>query len=120
MPAYDRNEANSIFMSGDAAFTVADPLWWGTFNDPAKVKVVGKVSAARFPLGRTARGLRRDDIRLGDSEVDLARAQGAGQEMLGAMMTTRKADEAVEGDRRAAADTQFWPRSRPRIPSWSS
>jgi ABC-type glycerol-3-phosphate transport system substrate-binding protein len=51
MPAYDRNEANAIFMAGDAAFTVADSLWWGTFNDPAKSKVAGKVAAARFPLG---------------------------------------------------------------------
>jgi ABC-type glycerol-3-phosphate transport system substrate-binding protein len=38
-------------MSGDAAFTVADSLWWGTFNDPAKSKVAGKIAAARFPLG---------------------------------------------------------------------
>ena len=51
MPAYDRNEANAVFMAGDAAFTVADSLWWGTFNDPAKSKVAGKVAAARFPLG---------------------------------------------------------------------
>ena len=51
MPAYDRNEANAIFMAGDAAFTVADSLWWGTFNDPAKSKVAGRVAAARFPLG---------------------------------------------------------------------
>jgi ABC-type glycerol-3-phosphate transport system substrate-binding protein len=51
MPAYDRNEANAIFMAGDAAFTVADTLWWGTFNDPNKSKVAGKIAAARFPLG---------------------------------------------------------------------
>ena len=51
MPAYDRNEANAVFTSGDAAFTVADTLWWGNFNDPAKSKVAGKVAAARFPLG---------------------------------------------------------------------
>src|SRR6185295_9122101 len=35
MPAYDRNEANAIFMSGDAA----------------KSKIAGKIAAARFPLG---------------------------------------------------------------------
>jgi ABC-type glycerol-3-phosphate transport system substrate-binding protein len=51
MPAYDRNEANAIFMAGDAAFTVADTLWWGTFNDPNKSKIAGKIAAARFPLG---------------------------------------------------------------------
>jgi ABC-type glycerol-3-phosphate transport system substrate-binding protein len=51
MPAYDRNEANAIFTGGDAAFTVADSLWWGAFNDPAKSKIAGKIAAARFPLG---------------------------------------------------------------------
>src|SRR5262249_19723801 len=51
MPAYDRNEANAVFMAGDAAFTVADTLWWGTFNDPAKSKIAGKIAAAPFPLG---------------------------------------------------------------------
>ena len=51
MPAYDRNEANAVFTAGDAAFTVADSLWWGNFNDPAKSKVAGKIAAARFPLG---------------------------------------------------------------------
>jgi len=35
MPAYDRNEANAIFMAGD----------------PAKSKIAGKIAAARFPLG---------------------------------------------------------------------
>ncbi len=58
MPAYDRNEANAVFMAGDAAFTVADSLWWGTFNDAAKSKVVGKVAAARFPLGPNRQRLR--------------------------------------------------------------
>ncbi len=51
MPAYDRNEANAVFMAGDAAFTVADTLWWATFNDPAKSKIAGKVAVAAFPLG---------------------------------------------------------------------
>ena len=51
MPAYDRNEANAVFMAGDAAFTVADSLHWGSFNDPAKSKIAGKVAAAPFPLG---------------------------------------------------------------------
>ncbi|MBI3515678.1 MAG: extracellular solute-binding protein [Proteobacteria bacterium] len=51
MPAYDRNESNAVFMAGDAAFTVADTLWWATFNDPAKSKIAGKVAAAPFPLG---------------------------------------------------------------------
>ena len=51
MPAYDRNEANAVFMAGDAAFTVADSVYWATFNDPAKSKVAGKVGISYFPLG---------------------------------------------------------------------
>ncbi|QND72817.1 ABC transporter substrate-binding protein [Tardiphaga robiniae] len=51
MPAYDRNEANAVFSAGDSAFTVADSVYWGTFNDPAKSKIAGKVSIAAFPLG---------------------------------------------------------------------
>ena len=51
MPAYDRNEANAVFMAGDAAFTVATRCGGRTFNDPAKSKVAGKVGRTRFPLG---------------------------------------------------------------------
>ena len=51
MPAYDRNEANAVFMAGDAAFTVADSVYWATFNDAAKSKVLGKVGITYFPLG---------------------------------------------------------------------
>jgi ABC-type glycerol-3-phosphate transport system substrate-binding protein len=51
MPAYDRNEANAVFMAGDAAFTVADSVYWATFNDPAKSKIAGKVGISYFPLG---------------------------------------------------------------------
>jgi len=51
MPAYDRNEANAVFMAGDAAFTVGDSVYWATFNDPAKSKVAGKVNITFFPLG---------------------------------------------------------------------
>ncbi len=106
MPAYDRNEANAIFMSGDAAFTVADSLWWGTFNDPAKSKVAGKIAAARFPLGpQPPEELRLGrHLGLGDPEVDLARAQDARQGDAGRHDGRRgRPDEAVEGDRRAAA-----------------
>src|SRR5229473_1154909 len=51
MPSYDRNEANAVFMAGDAAFTVGDSVYWATFNDPAKSKVAGKINIAYFPLG---------------------------------------------------------------------
>jgi ABC-type glycerol-3-phosphate transport system substrate-binding protein len=51
MPGYSRDEANAVFMAGDAAFTVADSVYWGTFNDAAKSKVAGKVNIGYFPLG---------------------------------------------------------------------
>ena len=51
MPAYDRNEANAVFMAGDAVFTAADSTFHGLFNDPAKSKIAGKVNIAHFPLG---------------------------------------------------------------------
>jgi ABC-type glycerol-3-phosphate transport system substrate-binding protein len=51
MPAYDRNEANAVFMAGDAVFTAADSTFHGLFNDPSKSKIAGKVNIAHFPLG---------------------------------------------------------------------
>jgi len=88
MPAYDRNEANAIFTAGDAAFTVADSLWWGTFNDPAKSKIAGKIGATRFPLGpNRTRPFAWDDI-WGwaiPKSIPAERKQLAKQ-MLGAMM----------------------------------
>jgi len=35
-------EANAIFTSGDAAFTVADSLWWGTFKRSGQVEGRGQ------------------------------------------------------------------------------
>ncbi|WP_447778281.1 ABC transporter substrate-binding protein [Variovorax boronicumulans] len=55
MPTYDRNEANAVFMAGDAAFTVVDSHFFGLFNDPAKSKIAGKVSIANFPNGPSAK-----------------------------------------------------------------
>jgi len=55
MPSYDRNEANAVFMAGDAAFTVGDSVYWATFNDPAKSRVAGKINIAYFPLGPNRR-----------------------------------------------------------------
>ena len=57
MPAYDRNEANAVFTAGDAAFTVADSVYWGQFNDPAKSKVAGKINIGYFPLGPNRKDL---------------------------------------------------------------
>lgn len=54
MTAYGRNEANAIFMAGDAAFTLVDSTHFGEFNDPKRSKIVGKVGMAPFPVGPNA------------------------------------------------------------------
>lgn len=51
MTSYGRNEANAIFMAGDAAFTLVDSTHYGSFNDPKESKVAGKIGMARFPMG---------------------------------------------------------------------
>ena len=51
MTSYGRDEANAIFMAGDAAFTLVDSTHYGSFNDPKKSKIAGKVGMARFPMG---------------------------------------------------------------------
>jgi ABC-type glycerol-3-phosphate transport system substrate-binding protein len=55
MTSYGRNEANAIFMSGDAAFTLVDSTHWGEFSDPNRSKIVGKVAMAPFPMGPRAK-----------------------------------------------------------------
>jgi len=58
MPAYDRNEANAIFMAGDAAFTVADTLG-GHLQRSRQIQVSpARSPRPRFPLVRTAQNLR--------------------------------------------------------------
>jgi multiple sugar transport system substrate-binding protein len=51
MPSYGRDEANAIFMAGDAAFTLVDSTHFGSFNDPKKSRIAGKVGMAPFPAG---------------------------------------------------------------------
>jgi ABC-type glycerol-3-phosphate transport system substrate-binding protein len=51
MPAYGREEANAIFMAGDAAFTLIDSTHWGEFNDPNRSRIAGNVGMAKFPVG---------------------------------------------------------------------
>jgi ABC-type glycerol-3-phosphate transport system substrate-binding protein len=54
MTAYGRNEANAIFMAGDAAFTLVDSTHFGEFSDPKRSKIAGKVSMSPFPVGPRA------------------------------------------------------------------
>ena len=55
MTSYGRNEANAIFMAGEAAFTLVDSTHFGEFNDPKRSKIVGKVGMAPFPVGPRAK-----------------------------------------------------------------
>jgi ABC-type glycerol-3-phosphate transport system substrate-binding protein len=54
MTTYGRDEANAIFMAGDAAFTVVDSTHFGDFNDPNKSRVAGNVAMAPMPFGPNA------------------------------------------------------------------
>lgn len=54
-PGYSRDDANAIFMAGDAAITMADTTLYGKFNDPKQSKVAGRISVASFPMGPRAR-----------------------------------------------------------------
>lgn len=51
MPSYTVDDANAIFMAGDAAFTATDSSVFGKYNDPATSRVAGNVGIARFPKG---------------------------------------------------------------------
>jgi multiple sugar transport system substrate-binding protein len=51
MTSYGRDEANAIFMAGDAAFTLVDSTHYGDFNDPNKSRIAGNVGMATFPVG---------------------------------------------------------------------
>jgi ABC-type glycerol-3-phosphate transport system substrate-binding protein len=111
MPAYDRNEANAVFMSGDAAFTVADSLWWGTFNDPAKSKIAGKVAATRFPLGpNRAKPFAWDDIWGWAIPKSIApERKKLAKEMLEAMMLDKEGQKKLfKATGAPPPNTEFW------------
>lgn len=55
MTSYGRNEANAIFMAGEAAFTLVDSTHYGEFSNPRKSKIAGKVGMAPFPIGPNAK-----------------------------------------------------------------
>ena len=92
MTAYGRNEANAIFMAGDALFTVADSTFWGDFNDPKKSKVAGKVGMAKFPVGpgRTAPITWIDIWAWAIPKSVAPERQKLAKEMLGAMLLDRE------------------------------
>jgi ABC-type glycerol-3-phosphate transport system substrate-binding protein len=113
MPAYDRNEANAVFMAGDAAFTVADSLWWSTFNDPAKSKIAGKVAAARFPLGpNRTKPFAWDDIWGWAIPKSIApERKKLAKQMLEAMMLDEEGQVKLwKATGAPPPNTQFWPK----------
>jgi ABC-type glycerol-3-phosphate transport system substrate-binding protein len=89
MTTYSRDEANAIFQAGDAAFTVADSTFLGTFEDPKKSKPAGNVGMARFPLGPMSKGQRSwiDIWGWSIPKSSPSERQKAAKALLGAMMT---------------------------------
>ena len=99
-------------MAGDAAFTVTDTVWWGTFNDPAKSKVVGKVAGASFPVGPNPHPFVWDDIwgwaipkSISPERKKLAK------EMLAAMMVDEDGQRKMfKATGAPPPNTSFWPK----------
>ena len=90
MTAYGRNEANAIFMAGDAAFTLVDSTHFGEFNDPKRSKIVGKVGMAPFPVGPARARCRPPGTRSGagpSRRASPAEKKKLAKEMLSAMMS---------------------------------
>lgn len=48
---YTRNDADPLFLGGEAAITMQDSTVWGAFNDASKSKVAGKIGIASWPTG---------------------------------------------------------------------
>ena len=106
MTSYGRDEANAIFMAGDAAFTLVDSTHYGDFNDPNKSRVAGNVGMAKFPVGPQgdAAGRLERDLGLGDPPGHARGAQAGRQGDAGRHAERhRRPGAAVGGDRRAAA-----------------
>ena len=117
MTAYGRNEANAIFMAGDAAFTLVDSTHFGEFSDPKRSKIVGNVGMAPFPVGPRAKVPTSWNeiwgwaIPIGVS----AEKKKLVKEMLSAMMTDEAgSDRDVEEDRRPTAEYQAVAEARRR------
>jgi ABC-type glycerol-3-phosphate transport system substrate-binding protein len=112
MPAYGRNEANAVFTSGNAAFTVADTTYWGDFNDPKKSKVAGKVALAKFPMGPSGKVFRNWDEIWGWAIPKAAPAANKklAKEMLSAMLVDKEGQLALWKKTGAPPpNTDFWP-----------
>ena len=109
MTAYGRNEANAIFMAGDAAFTLVDSTHFGEFSDPKRSKIVGKVGMAPFPVGPRAKVPTswNEILGLGHSDRRAGRSQEARQgDAVRDDERRGRPGRNVEEDRWAAAERQ--------------
>ena len=81
MPAYDRNEANAVFMAGDAAFTVGDLSLLGDIQRSGEIQ--GRRQGQHHLLPPRSQPPRADGLErhlgLGDSKIRSSRAQGTRQ-----------------------------------------
>lgn len=112
MPAYGRNEANAVFLAGNAAFTVADTTYWGDFNNPAKSKVAGKVGLAKFPMGPSGKVFRNWDEIWGWAIPKAAPEANKklAKQMLSAMMLDKEGQIALWKKTGAPPpNVDFWP-----------
>ena len=97
MTSYTRDEANAIFMAGDAAFTLVDSTHFGDFNSPKKSRIAGKVGMAPQPMGpRADKPFAWNEIwGWGIPKGVPADRQKLAKEMLGAMLTDMEGQKAM-------------------------
>jgi multiple sugar transport system substrate-binding protein len=101
MTSYTRDDAQAIFMAGDAAFTVNDTNLYGLFNDPNRSRIVGKIGIAAMPYGpRRTSPITHNEIWGWAIPIGVPdKRKAAAKAMLGAMM------QDVEGQIKMWNDT---------------
>lgn len=121
MTTYSRDEANAIFQAGDSAFTVADTTFLGTFNNPEKSTVAGKVGIASFPVGPMGKEVRTwiDIWGWSVPKTLPADRKAAAKQLLGAMLTD--ADGQIEQWNQTGGpppNTKVWPTLEKNDAGW--
>lgn len=121
MTTYSRDEANAIFQAGDSAFTVADTTFLGTFNNPEKSTVAGKVGIASFPVGPMGKEVRTwiDIWGWSVPKTLPADRKAAAKQLLGAMLTD--AEGQIEQWNQTGGpppNTKVWPTLEKNDAGW--
>ena len=117
MTAYGRNEANAIFMAGEAAFTLVelDAFRRVQRSQALEDRRQGRHGALPGRAARPEADVMERDLGLGDPERRAGGAQEARQgDALGDDERRRRADRDVEEDRRPAAQRQAVAQARRR------